>query len=106
VTRNSYERDMFDRASRKLGLERAVLQRLEKRALADEEGSRMPALSKQEVEELLRRGAYGAVMDDEDGQKFCEEGPLAGPPRMLICVDNAWTNRGDQRFSRPCGHRH
>jgi len=80
---------MFDRASKKLGLERAVLQRLEKRALADEEGSRMPALSKQEVEELLRRGAYGAVMDDEDGQKFCEEGLLAGPPCVVLGADDA-----------------
>ena len=31
-------------------------------------------LSKLEVEDLLRKGAYGALMDDEDeGSKFCEE---------------------------------
>ena len=28
VTRNSYEREMFDRASMKLGLDKAVLQRM------------------------------------------------------------------------------
>lgn len=31
-------------------------------------------LSKKEIEDLLRRGAYGAIMDEEDeGSKFCEE---------------------------------
>lgn len=31
-------------------------------------------LSKMEVEDLLRKGAYGALMDEEDeGSKFCEE---------------------------------
>jgi hypothetical protein len=31
-------------------------------------------LSKKEIEDLLRKGAYGALMDDEDeGAKFCEE---------------------------------
>lgn len=34
----------------------------------------MPQLSKKEVEDLLRKGAYGALMDEEDeGSKFCEE---------------------------------
>ena len=33
-----------------------------------------PQLSKHEVEDLLKRGAYGAIMDDDDaGNKFCEE---------------------------------
>ena len=33
-----------------------------------------PQLSKKEVEDLLKRGAYGAVMDDDDAaNKFCEE---------------------------------
>ena len=31
-------------------------------------------MSKTEIEDLLRKGAYGAVMDeDEDANKFCEE---------------------------------
>lgn len=34
----------------------------------------MQQLSKKEVEDLLRKGAYGALMDEEDeGSKFCEE---------------------------------
>lgn len=31
-------------------------------------------MSKKEIEDLLRKGAYGALMDEEDeGSKFCEE---------------------------------
>jgi len=36
--------------------------------------SKAQPLSKKEVEDLLRKGAYGALMDEEDeGSKFCEE---------------------------------
>lgn len=79
VTRNSYERDMFDRAGMKLGLERAVLQKLEKSSSSVSshgEDVAPPQMSKQDVEELLKRGAYGAVMDDDEGIKFCEEGAI------------------------------
>ncbi|XP_071490043.1 uncharacterized protein [Diadema antillarum] len=73
ITRNSYEREMFDKASMKLGLDKAVLQSMR----ADKESSSynpQQALSKKEIEDLLRRGAYGAIMDDEDqSSKFCAE---------------------------------
>lgn len=36
--------------------------------------SQVQQLSKKEIEDLLRKGAYGALMDEEDeGSKFCEE---------------------------------
>ena len=75
VTKNTYEREMFDRAGLKLGLDKAVLQSMNT-GMADGEktlaGS--AALTKTEVEELLKKGAYGALMDDENaGDKFCEE---------------------------------
>lgn len=58
---------MFDRASLKLGLDKAVLQSMLHRDNAQQ-------LSRKEVEDLLRRGAYGAIMDeDNEGQKFGEE---------------------------------
>ena len=73
VTKNTYEREMFDRAGLKLGLDKAVLQ-----SMNTGQGGRDVAssnsLSKTEVEELLKKGAYGALMDDESaGDKFCEE---------------------------------
>uniref|UniRef100_A0A8C4ISY8 Chromodomain helicase DNA binding protein 9 n=1 Tax=Dicentrarchus labrax TaxID=13489 RepID=A0A8C4ISY8_DICLA len=71
ITRNSYEREMFDRASLKLGLDKAVLQSMSGRDNSLGGGQQ---LSKKEIEDLLRRGAYGAIMDEEDeGAKFCEE---------------------------------
>uniref|UniRef100_A0A8C5B7V1 Chromodomain helicase DNA binding protein 7 n=1 Tax=Gadus morhua TaxID=8049 RepID=A0A8C5B7V1_GADMO len=71
ITRNSYEREMFDKASLKLGLDKAVLQSMSGR---DNAANGAPQLSKKEVEDLLKKGAYGALMDEEDeGSKFCEE---------------------------------
>ncbi|KAM9510012.1 chromodomain-helicase-DNA-binding protein 9-like isoform 1-T10 [Guaruba guarouba] len=71
ITRNSYEREMFDRASLKLGLDKAVLQSMSGR---ENTVGGIQQLSKKEIEDLLRRGAYGAIMDEEDeGSKFCEE---------------------------------
>ncbi|CAG0886234.1 unnamed protein product [Cyprideis torosa] len=75
ICRNTYEREMFDRASLKLGLDKAVLQ-----SMNTSQGGKVVdpsssgSVSKKEVEELLRKGAYGALMDDEnEGDKFCEE---------------------------------
>ncbi|KAJ8279766.1 hypothetical protein COCON_G00068320 [Conger conger] len=71
ITRNSYEREMFDKASLKLGLDKAVLQSMSGRENA---ANGVQQLSKKEIEDLLRKGAYGALMEEEDeGSKFCEE---------------------------------
>ncbi|KCZ76080.1 hypothetical protein H311_02929, partial [Anncaliia algerae PRA109] len=67
VTRNTYEREMFDKAGLKLGLDRAVLQKMS----FDKE----TVLKKKDaVEILLKKGAYGVLMEtDEASRKFCEE---------------------------------
>jgi 2-hydroxychromene-2-carboxylate isomerase len=58
---------MFDKASLKLGLDKAVLQSMLHRDNSQQ-------MSRQEVEDLLRKGAYGAIMDeDNEGAKFSEE---------------------------------
>jgi len=66
VTRNTYEREMFDRASMKLGLDRAILHK---------EKDKESALHKKgRVESLLKKGAYGVLMEeDEVNQQFCDE---------------------------------
>ncbi|XP_060897715.1 chromodomain-helicase-DNA-binding protein 6 isoform X2 [Labrus mixtus] len=70
ITRNSYEREMFDKASLKLGLDKAVLQDINRKGSLNG----VQQLSKLELEDLLKKGAYGALMDEEDeGSKFCEE---------------------------------
>ncbi|KAI8854416.1 SNF2 family N-terminal domain-containing protein [Chytridium lagenaria] len=77
VTRNTYEREMFDRASLKLGLDRAILQRMDAQSAygAEEanDATKVSALTKTEIEELLKKGAYGAFMDDDASNQFCEE---------------------------------
>ncbi|KAJ1548306.1 hypothetical protein HK405_003743, partial [Cladochytrium tenue] len=67
VTRNTYEREMFDRASMKLGLDRAILQRMDAQSAygTDDSDTKGMGLSKAEVEALLKKGAYGAFLDDE-----------------------------------------
>ncbi|CAI2322283.1 unnamed protein product [Caenorhabditis sp. 36 PRJEB53466] len=68
ITSNTYEREMFDKASLKLGLDKAVLQST---TALKAEGT---ALSKKDVEELLKKGAYGSIMDEEnESAKFNEE---------------------------------
>lgn len=70
ITRNTYEREMFDKASLKLGLDKAVLQSMR----SDDRLNHNMQLSKAEIEELLKKGAYGAIMEDDNaGDKFCEE---------------------------------
>ena len=69
ICRNTYEREMFDRASLKLGLDKAVLQNMNQK-----ENSGQKSMSKKEVEDLLKKGAYGSVMEnDDDANNFCEE---------------------------------
>ena len=57
VTRNTYEREMFDRASLKLGLDKAVLQSMntgQNKSGVDPNKQ----LSKKEVEILLKKGEW------------------------------------------------
>ena len=74
VTRNTYEREMFDRASLKLGLDKAVLQSMNTSMGKHGNPEKSNSLSKKEVEDLLKKGAYGALMDDDTaGDAFVEE---------------------------------
>uniref|UniRef100_A0A671XZ82 Chromodomain helicase DNA binding protein 8 n=1 Tax=Sparus aurata TaxID=8175 RepID=A0A671XZ82_SPAAU len=73
ITRNSYEREMLDKASLKLGLDRAVLQSMSGNKDSNVNGQ-IQQFSKKEIEDLLRKGAYAAIMDENDeGSRFCEE---------------------------------
>ncbi|DBA03266.1 TPA: hypothetical protein N0F65_011625 [Lagenidium giganteum] len=69
VTRNTYESEMFDRASRKLGLEQAIL------GTASFNDSMGPAdkPSAEQLVELLKRGAYALMEDDDNASKQFEE---------------------------------
>lgn len=63
---------MFDKASLKLGLDKAILQSMNTSQSKDAGGKQQ--LTKKEIEDLLKKGAYGAIMDEDNaGDKFCEE---------------------------------
>ena len=66
VTRGTYEEKMFQVASQKLGLEQAVMS-------GGGSDSKGPKLSKEEMDKLLKEGAYAMLEDDENEQKFCSE---------------------------------
>ncbi|CAH0477320.1 unnamed protein product [Peronospora belbahrii] len=64
VTRNTYESEMFDRASRKLGLEHAVLG-----TASFNENSQITKPSAEQLVELLKRGAYALMENDDTASK-------------------------------------
>ena len=72
LTRNTYEREMFDKASKKLGLDRAVLTNVGAGAKIEAAQTKEEI---QKVDELLRVGAYDlfSAEAEENAQKFQEE---------------------------------
>ena len=61
LTAKTYEMQMFHMSSMKLGLDQAVLSGFE----AGSSGEK--ALTKKEIEKLLRHGAYGILSEEKDG---------------------------------------
>lgn len=68
ITSRSFETEMFDRASKKLGLEQAVLGTFD----ANNDDGKPTA---QEMEQLLKKGAYALLEDDNDEitKSFCAD---------------------------------
>jgi superfamily II DNA/RNA helicase len=64
VTRNTYESQMFDRASQKLGLEHAVLG-----TASFNETTQVEKPSAEQLVELLKRGAYALMEEDDTASK-------------------------------------
>lgn len=64
VTRGTYELEMLDRASKKLGLDHAILD--------GAEVLKQSPMAAKEIEKLLRRGVYDIIKDDSEIDKFCE----------------------------------
>jgi len=69
VTRNTYESEMFNRASKKLGLDHAVLTVME---AEEQQAGKLEKHDKANIEKMLRQGAYGLLNDDEASKKFLE----------------------------------
>lgn len=68
ITSRSFEQEMFDRASKKLGLEQAVLG-----TFGQDDDDDKP--TGKEMEQLLKKGAYALLEDDNDDivKQFCAD---------------------------------
>lgn len=68
ITSRSFEQEMFDRASKKLGLEQAVLG-----TFGQDDDDDKP--TNKEMEQLLKRGAYALIEDENDEitKAFCAD---------------------------------
>jgi SNF2 family DNA or RNA helicase len=94
ITSRSFEQEMFDRASRKLGLEQAVLGSFG----ADDDDDKP---TNKEMEQLLKKGAYALLEDDNDEvtKAFCAddiESILAKRTRTRVVEGNktaSWLNK-------------
>jgi chromodomain helicase DNA binding protein 8 len=75
---------MLDRASLKLGLDKAVLQGMNNEESTD--NTKLSGMSKTEIEDLLKKGAYGAFMEDDGGKQFCEE-DIDEILLRLVCIN-------------------
>ena len=75
ITRRSFEAEMFERASRKLGLEQAILGSRQFGDLAEEDSAKK--MDAKEMELLLKQGAYALFNDDAESEnrikEFCEQ---------------------------------
>ncbi|GAB5366178.1 hypothetical protein AAMO2058_001122500 [Amorphochlora amoebiformis] len=74
VTANTYESEMFHRASMKLGLDKAVLHSMGETVGSGKKGS-TGSMKKSEVEALLKHGAYHVFLntDESKADEFCEQ---------------------------------
>lgn len=95
---------MFDRASMKLGLDKAVLGRIDTSGNGEDDlsssTSKQPALSKNDIEMLLKKGAYGAFMDDESSNRFCEEDIDQILERRTMVIRHDKTEQTGSMFSK------
>ncbi len=65
ITRRSFEGEMFERASKKLGLEQALLGTRNFADIELDENAKGPKLDAKEMEQLLREGAYAVLLEDD-----------------------------------------
>lgn len=91
VTRDTYEISMLDRASKKLGLDQALLEGVERKSSSRDEAN--------EIEQLLRYGVYGIIQDDDSAidqfQKLDIDEILEQRGKSLVIIQ-----RGNSKFSK------
>ncbi|XP_010210882.1 PREDICTED: chromodomain-helicase-DNA-binding protein 6 [Tinamus guttatus] len=92
ITRNSYEREMFDKASLKLGLDKAVLQDINRKGSTngEDEGSKF---CEEDIDQILQRRTQTITIQSEGkGSTFAKASFVASGNRTDISLDdpNFW----------------
>ena len=82
ITRNTYEAEMFDKASKKLGLDKAVLHRMTSSATSE---TKIVQPDSKQIDSWLKLGAYALFSDenDEASRRFCEVSACLSSPSTL-----------------------
>merc|ERR1711871_381889 len=105
ITRRSFEAEMFEAASKKLGLEQAVLGTAEFGAEQQQtpaDNNKDSKIDAGEMEQLLREGAYALLTEENDSElrEFCEQDIdqlLAARSHKIIVEGNkqtsSWLNK-------------
>ncbi|KAF4669598.1 hypothetical protein FOL47_002434 [Perkinsus chesapeaki] len=83
ITRDSYEQHMFDTASRKLGLEQALMSGVTKNSTLH--------LSKEELNNLIKNGAYAAFSKNEEGDQEKSDQFVSATIDDILSSDRART---------------
>jgi hypothetical protein len=76
LTKNTREKDMFEKASKKLGLDRAILNQDNSDKIefsTKKDTTQKMGLDKNEIDTLLKYGAYQAFKEDGEEEKMLEE---------------------------------
>ena len=115
ITRGTYERLMFERASRKLGLDRAVLGKLQGSVVSgffisssrehkliqpplfsgeDDEGGEEGRLDKHTVDLLLRYGAYDMLNDTPNSESRYDEDDIDTILERAVTIKHNEEGRG------------
>lgn len=92
LTKNTREKEMFEAASRKLGLDKAVLSQT---TVDFQQSKRRPSLDKESLEVLLKHGAYAMLhAETEEDEKMLLEGDLD-----QLLARNATVMRWDEKVA-------
>jgi len=74
ITAKTYESEMFERASKKLGLDQAIFMGGVFQSTHENDPKSREKMNKQEIETLLKRGILGLISDDnKESQQFMEQ---------------------------------
>ncbi|XP_049847848.1 chromodomain-helicase-DNA-binding protein 8-like [Schistocerca gregaria] len=100
LTRGTYERVLFERASLKLGLNQAVLSRMNDGNTVIEDDDNRSKFSSSEVDTLLKHGVYDLFRGDNTYERFREENIEDILSKRTMCVVHDSSNLSGSSFSK------